>query len=363
MRLGPAFETRPNALNAIRLGLATTVIVWHAYALTRHHYLPGPVVQLLSELPVDGFFAISGFLICRAWHRNPRLGQYAAARARRILPGLWVCLLVTAFVIVPAVVALAGSGSYTPSDQGRFVLLNASTWQFTDVLGTPPNGVLWNSWNGSLWSIGWEALCYVAVAALGVAGLLRSRVLIGLAASFWVLSLAVMVAEVTPSDAEVIRLPRIGIMFLAGALLWAHRDRIPLDRRLAGAAVVVVAAGAFVPDYRVIAAGAVAYLMLWLGVSLGRYRRLVLANDLSYGTYVYAFPIQQSLLALGVTAAWLPFAAASIASTLPAAAASWFLVEKPILRRRQVTPATRSRNSALNPPLVAVPHEETANPT
>ncbi|EUA24317.1 putative membrane protein [Mycobacterium xenopi 3993] len=99
MKLGQAFDPRRNALNAWRLTLATGVILWHSFPLTGHHIAFQPVHQLLRDAWVDGFFAISGFLITWSWLSNPRLCTYLVARGLRILPGLWLCLIITAFVI------------------------------------------------------------------------------------------------------------------------------------------------------------------------------------------------------------------------------------------------------------------------
>jgi peptidoglycan/LPS O-acetylase OafA/YrhL len=332
-RLGEVFESRPNALNAIRLCLASTVIVWHSYALTGHTHLPAWAAQLLGYLPVDAFFAISGFLICRAWARNPRLSRYLTARARRILPGLWVCLLMTAFVIAPIGVLLAGQPSLSPAGRVGFVLGNASTWASTLSIDGGPQGVPWpGTWNGSLWSLGHEAVCYLVVAVLAVLGLLRRRVLVCLAATFWAMSAALVVAGVPQTVSHPLaKMPRTGLMFVCGALLWAYRDRVVMDRRLAVAAALAVAAGSLTPNYRLVAAPAVAYLMLYLALAWGRHRRLVIKNDISYGTYVYAFPVQQAALLAGATTAWFTFTLVSLVLTLPLAAASWFLVERPVL--------------------------------
>ena len=57
--------------------------------------------------------------------------------------------------------------------------------------------------------------------------------------------------------------------------------------------------------------------------------RLRFRNDLSYGTYIYAWPIQQVLVICGL--GFLnPFIFAIVAAiaTVPLAALSWFLVEK-----------------------------------
>jgi peptidoglycan/LPS O-acetylase OafA/YrhL len=49
--------------------------------------------------------------------------------------------------------------------------------------------------------------------------------------------------------------------------------------------------------------------------------------------YVYAFPVQQLLVLLGVTD-WglLPYVVMSIVGTVPLAALSWYLVERPAQR-------------------------------
>lgn len=85
--------------------LASGVILQHSWSLTGRKIYP-PIEQLLTQVWVDGFFAISGFLITASWVRNPRLREYFVARILRIFPGLWVCLAVVAFVIAPISVAI-----------------------------------------------------------------------------------------------------------------------------------------------------------------------------------------------------------------------------------------------------------------
>ena len=62
-------------------------------------------------------------------------------------------------------------------------------------------------------------------------------------------------------------------------------------------------------------------------------QRLNLRTDLSYGTYIYACPIQQVLVIAGLGALNpLVFAIVATAVTLPVAAMSWFLIEKPAMK-------------------------------
>ena len=326
--LGERFANAPNALNAVRLCLALGVVLWHSYKLAGDTWLPLPVERFLSDIFVDSFFAISGFLICRAWHRRPDLATYASARARRLLPGLWVCLVVTAFVIAP--LASWAGGVAQPSRHGQvgYVLGNATTWVHAWGIDGGPFGVTFQgAWDGSLWSLGYESSCYIALAALGVLGLLRPRVIAAVTLSFWTLSVTVWAA-----GAPGLLVPRTGLMFCCGALLWVHRDRVPVSRLLAGLCMAMIGVGALTPNYRLVAAPAVAYLCVYVAVVLGRHRRLVLQNDISYGVYIYSFPLQQAFLVAGFSGSWPGFVLVSASATIPIAALSWFLVERPALR-------------------------------
>jgi peptidoglycan/LPS O-acetylase OafA/YrhL len=93
-----------------------------------------------------------------------------------------------------------------------------------------------------------------------------------------------------------------------------------------------------------------AYLILWAAWRLP-FRRFDLRWDVSYGVYIYAFPVQQGLALLG--AATLPVALLfplALAATLPFAFASYVLIERPALRLKSWTPSIRGRQPAEPPP-------------
>ena len=178
-RLGQEFDPRRNALNACRLTLAMGVLLFHSWPLAGRQVSFGPAHQLLRDVWVDGFFAISGFLITWSWFRHPRVRDYFAARGLRILPGLWICLIITAFVIAPISVAIQG-GSATKLTLSRapieYVVGNSAILLVKQDIGGTPRGIpVPGIWDGPLWTLSWEVLCYIAIAGLGVAGLLRRR--------------------------------------------------------------------------------------------------------------------------------------------------------------------------------------------
>lgn len=369
MKLGQVFDPRNNALNAWRLALALEVVFWHTYPVHGHVPNVRTVLQLLLCGGVDGFFAISGFLITASWLSNPRVREYLAARALRILPGFYVCMIITAFVFAPLSVAIQGGSALRLVLSGaplEYVLENgAVAWLKPDVGGTPHNIPNAGVWNASLWSLIWEVMCYLVVALIGVAGLANRR---------WVspaiLILAALGASTLPGMKfpDVLRHPegdvrtalfflvcRSAVMFAAGALLYQWRDSIPARWWLVAVSVVIVVAAGQLPDYRVVGALPLAYAVVVSG-SLVRNRRLWLRTDLSYGMYIYAYPTQQLLAVCGLVALRpLLFCGLVAAATMPLAAASWFLVEKParsLKKRFKGKPL-----STQDPPAVARPPE------
>lgn len=335
MALGQVFDARLNALNLWRLVLAAEVMLWHCWPVTGR-LPPAPTRQLLFSIGVDGFFAVSGFLITRSWLEDPRLREFLTARALRILPGYYICLIVTALVFAPLSVAIQGGSaakllfSFAPFD---YILRNgAVAYVHLNVGGTPTGIPYPGLWNGSLWSLVWEASCYVAVAGIGLAGLAKHR---------WI-SLAILAPSVVgatllppltvPGSWTLAQLAvRSAITFAAGAVMYQWKDVIPARWSLVAVSAVIVLLAGQLPDYRVVAALPLAYAIIVSGALL-KNGHLRLRTDLSYGVYIYAFPAQQ-LLAVGGLAHLQPFALFPVAvvAALPLAAASWFLIEKPSL--------------------------------
>ena len=356
--LDRAFDPRANSVNALRLVLAALVLVSHTLKL---HGGSDPLGRLtggdvdMGTMAVDGFFALSGFLIVGSYLNSPSTGRFIWRRCLRILPGFWVCLLVTTFVLLPVAqlvefgtlrgFPLTGEGSaltYLVHNSALFI----HQYEVDGLLGG-------SSVNGSLYTLFYEFLCYVGVAVLGVAGLLRHRTwpLLAVAALVWLFAVSQLLtggAVYEQSTTLGIAL-RFGSMFLAGALAHRLAHRIPVAWAGGAAAAAVLAlavALAVLADgdpgstlvYVVVAPPAVAYLVLLVGSRTGL-RRIGARRDLSYGLYVYAWPVQILLLVAGASL-W-PVALYGITSLVIAllmAWASWAWIEAPALRLKSWSP-------------------------
>ena len=53
--------------------------------------------------------------------------------------------------------------------------------------------------------------------------------------------------------------------------------------------------------------------------------------DYSYGTYIYAFPVMMAAYATGLFTGQVALSLATLAGTIPLAALSWHLIERPAM--------------------------------
>jgi peptidoglycan/LPS O-acetylase OafA/YrhL len=123
--------------------------------------------------------------------------------------------------------------------------------------------------------------------------------------------------------------------FLGGSAVFLWRHKIGLHWMPAVLAILasLIIVAAF-PGWGGPACGAfVAYALLWISTWLPS-PEFILRNDISYGVYIYAFPIQQLLAVYGLHQFGLAaYMTVSAMITIFLALGSWFLVEQPIMNR------------------------------
>jgi peptidoglycan/LPS O-acetylase OafA/YrhL len=132
-------------------------------------------------------------------------------------------------------------------------------------------------------------------------------------------------------DIMVVQVLTLLVYFAFGASAYLVRDRIPMSLSFAALAAVALLATLTTRVFVPVAIPCIAYLTLFTAMRLplrGFDRRL----DLSYGLYIYAFPVQQLLALYGVGAlGFAPYFLSALAIAGALAAASWFAIEKPSL--------------------------------
>ena len=349
------WDSRGNNFDFMRLSLAVLVIYSHAFALGLGSEATEPFVRLThgqvsgGVIAVDAFFIMSGFLIAASAERSRDVGTFLKKRVARIYPAFLVAALLIAFVILP----LSG-GEFLYAQPlariGDFLLqtLRLREFSYTGAFAHNP----WpDAINGSTWSIQYEFWCYLGVAALLAVGMLRRRsVMLALFLASWIVSILFHTRGwiLGGKDLGLILGPpqiwaRMLPLYLAGVVFYLYRERIPLRGWIAAAsAIALLGASWFASGWVVLFPFAGTYLLFWFAFApMLRLHRFGRFGDFSYGTYLYAFPVQQLLMEKfghPVSPALLFVCATPI--TLMIAVASWYAVERhflaPVRRKETV---------------------------
>ncbi len=325
--------TRPrNGFGLLRLALAVAVVVSHAFSVTTGNALDEPLTRAtgftLGEHAVNGFFAVSGFLVTMSLERRGAR-DYALARSLRILPGLLAATLVVALVLGPAMTALPLGAYLSDPAPWRFIVATLTTFKSNTSLPGLFADNPYRSPLGTVWTLKYEVLCYLGLLVLGLVGGLRRGLVAALIAGLATTLLAVDVLNPDmPKGVETaLRLP---LIFAVGAGLYLWRDRLRLSLLPLAALGLAALLLHATPGYRTLLFLAEAYGAIWLALA----PRAVPdpSADLSYGIYLYGWPIQQSLHALAPSAPPAMLLAPALILTALCATLSWYAVEKPALR-------------------------------
>ena len=349
---GLASDWRVNNFDLLRLLAALQVAVGHGIAILKPTgYLAHLLGAGLDRFPgVPIFFVISGVLISKSYEHSDSLRDYLRNRCLRILPGLWICLVVSVAVILA--LGVASLGRITAPDwllwwAGQMSIFQNFQAAFLEPLST--------GLNYSLWTIPIELEFYIVLPALY--GILRLRRRLGnmrlLAIALASLALQLLIVNSYRSVGQVRAYSLLEVtlapylwMFLVGVSI--QRNWSTVRGWLFGRAhwwglgyLMLCAAGRWLhvdtggnymnPVYLLPLAG----LIVSLAMSAPQLSDRVLRHhDVSYGLYLYHMLVVHLLAVLAAPSGWAPIAAAIIVS-LGLAALSWTLVEKPYLRGKR----------------------------
>jgi peptidoglycan/LPS O-acetylase OafA/YrhL len=324
-----------NAFSSLRLALALMVVVSHAFSVVSGHVPDEPLARTtgfsLGEHAVNGFFAVSGFLVTMSYDRRG-WRDYVIARSLRIGPGLVAATLAVSLLLGGALTRLPLAEYYASPELWRFVRGTLLSFKSNASLPGLFEANPFRSPLGTVWTLKYETICYAGVLAIGLLGLLRRRWAVPALTAALALSLGLLEAvrpEMSKGTETALRLP---LIFAAGACLYLWRDSI----RLTPWPLLVLAAGLLLQGHapaRTLLFLGESYAAIWLGLLPALARpALDPPADLSYGVYLYGWPIQQSLHALWPTASALALLVPALLLAGLVAAASWYAVEMPALR-------------------------------
>lgn len=333
-------DARRNAFDTIRLLAAMSVIVSHSFLVTSGSNAIEPLYRLtagqtsIGGLAVGVFFTISGMFIAASFDRSASALDFVRKRALRIMPALVVVIALSALVLGPSKTTLP-LGEYFGA---------RSTWAYFATAAFLPNsqmlpGVFAEHTlpfvNGSIWTLKFEVMCYAFTAFVMMTGRFKSVLVL----AAWVMSFIISLVFTAPEQATgamyyVIMSAKLFRFFGAGAVLYLYRHKVPVHTGLAVTGLALTVIATVTPWFLETAALFGSYAVIVFGYRAPAwFRQLTERGDISYGVYVYGWPIQQLVWPIGEGQPmhWAINTAIALPLAMLAGLASWLLVEKPAL--------------------------------
>lgn len=341
MKLSNFTEGRDNNFSLIRIVAALAVLVSHSFALAIGASSAQPFQKILGmtigEIAVDVFFITSGFLVTSSLLTRQSFIEFVWARVLRIFPALLIMLLLVVF----------GLGIFFTTLPVTSYLTNSAIYEYLLKCATLINGVAFHlpgvfesnpykkAVNGSLWTMPYEVRMY-AILAVGwvVLGVIKkSRLEIfkaAVVASYAVYTILIIACHFYfPTEFS-----RFFLMFFSGAAFFVLRDYIKLYHSIFWLFVVTLVSASliYIHLFFAVYVMTVSYVLFYLAyIPSGYVRKYNKLGDYSYGVYIYAFPVQQSVVALIPGVSVWAMIVISACVTLLLAVLSWHLLERRML--------------------------------
>lgn len=296
----------------------------------------------LGDLAVDGFFMISGYLILMSYQHSSTLKSFLIKRVLRIYPGFVVAYIFCFVCVIP----LAQSFEFLIANHNAwfwfksfFRMLVLDTAYVEGVFDKTPFPYL----DSPMWTIKYEFLCYLMVPLLF--HYLKGRVQL-YAAIFLIMTLGSHFAAVFHRDyilPEPINLGLTSVLrlvpsFLMGSMFYLLRTKIVFKPQYILISLVCFLGLLFSQDLAHVALMTFgAYLLFSFALSFKSdfLSRVGTKIDLSYGIYLYAWPVQNLMIQHNpaITATRLTLITVLLSSIL--AFISWTIIEKPFMQMKR----------------------------
>lgn len=334
----------------LRVALAGLVIFSHSWIVSGGISSTDPLYRLsagrisFGEVAVDSFFVLSGMLVYASRQRSNGWRDYLLRRGLRIYPGFILAVLVQAYLIVPlSLKSLASIGDWGDVvNRLQFLLtLGGSGEILPRGVAVFPDNPFSGHLNGSLWTIRYEFLCYLLLLPRFNRWFLSTSTTIGIG---WALATIAYGFSPDLDWGEALKAllgtfyywPRFLSFFLGGCFIAALPTLPSLGMLLTALAGLAVSLWLPFAVFRVFLVPAVTLSTLHLvSIQAVRTRDGHSSMDVSYGMYLYGFPIQQVVILLfGVGIGPLVTALISVPAAFLFGAWSWKTIEERALRLR-----------------------------
>ena len=309
MKITDYVDGRDNNFNLLRILAALAVLISHSFVLALgpdgEEPLRAELGTSLGSIGVDIFFVASGFLVTRSLLMRQDALEFFWSRVLRIYPALVMMTLLTVLVLGPVMTALTLTEYFSKPTTFLYFLKNASllhgvAYQLPGVFDSTPYP---HAVNGALWSLPFELGMYLILFVVWCLLRVLKSLRVTYFAYFILFFFAMSTINYLPrgfASQSGTYLHGLLFMFFAGASAFVMRDKIVLRPLVFYAALVflVLSTKFFSSVFFLIYSLCLPYLVLYVVfVPAGIARQYNRLGDYSYGLYIYAFPVQQTVAA------------------------------------------------------------------
>ncbi len=345
-KLSDYTHNRDNNFNLIRFIAAVFVLYSHSYPLTMGSDAIdpfGPALGIsLGGLAVDVFFLTSGFLIASSFFIRNNMIAFIWARVLRIYPALIVAVIFCVCVVGLYFTTYAIADYFSDPQTYKFFKRNVTLfWGVKFHLpGVFADNPYKEAINGSLWTLPYEIKMYTYLALIGSFLLYVQKKLnkVFVNSLFLIIAIVSLLMTVLNHFYSFMSIYFIHLfsLFFIGSAFYLYRESIHLSQNLFLILLFIFLAVMFNQDYFFIAYSLILpYMVFYLAyVPSGAIRHFNKLGDYSYGLYIYAFPVQQSIAALMPDITVFKMFSLSFMISLLLAILSWHFIEKNFLKMK-----------------------------
>ncbi|MFB9120379.1 acyltransferase family protein [Bergeyella porcorum] len=326
---------RANNIPFLRLILAIIVMIRHFIVLNGETIESG--IRFLS-FSIFIFFILSGMLVFASFEKNPEIKTYFKKRFLRIYPAY--AFVIVFFSIILVSVSQLGFSDYFSGDYIRYLISNLA---FLNFLQPCINDVFSNNAicaiNGSLWTLKIEVGFYLLLPIMyWILKSYRYKTQNIILISIYLLACLYFyyLAEIKDNYLYAKQLPGAMMYFASGMLLYRNYHFLRNNIKLFTLpAVVIIVLHLWLTPIYVLFPISLAILVFWLSFSLRTIDISFLKADLSYGIFLFHFPIIQLFAHWEITQQYpiLAFILVLII-TIGLAYFSWNILEKSFIKRK-----------------------------
>jgi peptidoglycan/LPS O-acetylase OafA/YrhL len=334
-----------NNFTLIRLVSAGMVILSHSSPLSDPIYRLTDGNLYSSNIALPVFFFLSGLLVSQSLDQSRSWTNFLWRRFLRLYPAACFAILLCAFVVGPLVTSLplrSYFSSPTLYGYASGCLLVRVYYLLPGVFDHSPIGPEVNS---SLWTLSLELKLYLVLFLLGFVRnrklwlilLLTTMAVLFICNTFFYQPVQQSLQRLLGPGFQLLPYSYFSIYFLIGMLFYRYRHRLTVTPLWLIGSLLICLLGAYSHCWQESLLLAIPFLTCFFavyGTSAGHL--LTPKADLSYGIYVWGYPIEQLVINYLHPNKEIFVFFWTILLVLPPAFFSWYAIERPALNLKKI---------------------------